>query len=204
MAHPHIALRLLLASSLVASGSGWTQSKESTAEITYKSTLLNVSEATFMREHRNQGFLCGPHSDGLLGRECTSTRATFAGFKAERTSAYFLHDKLIQVGIWYPKHEELAQNVLQHAAVVYELETKYGEANETHWPRQDASSIVTVWEKTWEREGKKLDYRCFASTLPSFNSNAYCFASVVISSIAGIAQFNAESERARSRRKRDL
>lgn len=199
-----ITMILLFGLPSAVSGSAWAQPKEPAAKITYKQTPLNVSEARFMREHVNQGFLCGPHSDRLPGRECTSIGATYAGFKAQRTSAYFLDDKLIQVAIWYPKHKEVTENVLQHAAVVVELEGKYGDADEVYWPREAAAGNVKTWEKTWKREGNKLEYKCFSVTLPSSDPSIFCSPSITISSIAGVARFNAEWEKARSRTKRDL
>lgn len=201
-------VRVILALILSTQSLWGLAQQKPTPNITYKQTPLNVSEARFMREHSDQGFLCGTHKFGQAGRQCESESASYAGWRPQKTTAYFVANKLIGVFISFPSksftempdEKERLINAGLEWSLLEGFESRFGEADEIRWPQENPDKTVTQWIKTWKRGGNVLSYLHSLTSIAGKVVEAW---DVNVYSVSGQERFNVESRKLHSNRKTD-
>lgn len=128
-----------------------------TSEVTYKGTRLGVSEAAFIKQHTNDGFVCSDAPSPNTGRWCRSIVATYGGIHSD-TTAIFINNKLIALSIAIPNSDNLVTQIANEASIVTQLEHQYGKADETEWP-DESKQGAEFWKKVWHKKnGSSVEY----------------------------------------------
>jgi hypothetical protein len=153
-------------------------------EISYKNTKFGITEATFIQKFSTENFLCKTAVSGV-GRQCESSRSTYADEPANNTMAFFLNDELIAVSIFFSgKKESLSKN-LQYSLLIQALEGKYGAKRKIEEKKEKGFYVET--HKWNDSLGHQISF------IFTDSKSAGSFASIHIESENGTKLFNKES-----------